>query len=196
MRGNPALAEHHPGVLVSGVRDPFIGRWPSVDALFGQSLGSGLYGVISGGLKDKDSEERVTPTVFLLTINPKNFKQWVYPSAMNDTSISHNISRWSGELDHNWEYANVMTLTSSVDGSSRDYIVVGAEGVDHAHPNSDFHRIPTTSNQIYTKGIILTMDIREAKSWLGKDGRLTPLFNYVSGCRLNHKLIYGVNSFL
>lgn len=194
MRGNPILAEPPTGVSVSGFRDPFIGRWPSIDALLNQPLGSGLYGVISGGLKDA-SDNCITPTMFLFAVNPENLTQWVYLSAMNDLGINHNISRWSGDMGHNWECANVMTLVSEVDGSRRDFVVVGAEGADRSHPNSIFTEYPQQATKFPREERSLQWMCGKIIAGPEKDGRPTPLMQYVSGGRFDHSLMYGVNSF-
>lgn len=194
MRNNPILAEPPAGVRVSGFRDPFVGRWPSIDTLLGQPPGSGLYGVISGGLKDA-SDKCISPTMFLFAINPENLAQWIYLSAMNDMGINHNISRWSGDMGHNWECANVMTLTSEVDGSSRDFVVVGAEGADRSHPNSIFTEYPQQATKFPREERSLQWMCGKVVAGPEKDGRPTPLMQYVSGGRFDHSLMYGVNSF-
>lgn len=195
MRGNPVLAEPPPGVNVSGFRDPFIGRWPSIDLLLDQQPGSGLYGVISGGLKDTASEKCLTPTIFLFAINPEKLTQWVYLGAMNNLGINHNISRWSGDMGHNWECANVMTLVSEVDGSRRDFVVVGAEGADRSHPNSIFTEYPQQATKFPREERSLQWMCGRIVAGPEKDGRPTPTMEYVSGGRFDHSLMYGVNSF-
>lgn len=194
-RGNPVLPEPPPGVFVSGFRDPFVGKWPSIDALLDQPAGSGLYGVISGGLKDERENKCLTPTMFLFAINPENLTQWLYLAAMNNLGLNHNISRWSGDMGHNWECANFMTLTSDVDQSSRDFIVVGAEGADHSHPNSTFTEYPQQATKFPREERSLQWMSGKVKAGLVQDGRPTMLIDYVSGGRFDHALMYGVNSF-
>lgn len=194
-RGNPVLTQPPPEVHVSGFRDPFIGRWPSTDVILGQPPGSGLYGVISGGIKDKETGKCLTPTMFLYAINAQDLTQWVYLSAMNDMGVNHNISRWSGDMGHNWECANVMTLTSEVDGSSRDFVVVGAEGADRSHPNSIFTEYPQQATKFPREERSLQWMCGKLRAGLANDSRPTPLMNYVSGGKFDHALMYGVNSF-
>lgn len=194
-RGNPVLAEPPEGVDVSGFRDPFLGRWPSVDVLMGQAPGSGLYAAVSGGLKDKVAGKCITPTLFLFAVNSQNLTQWVYLNAMNNLGINHNISRWSGDMGHNWECANFMTLTSEVDGSSRDFIIVGAEGADRSHPNSIFTEYPQPMTKFPREERSLQWMCGRLKAGPEKDGRPTPQMDYVAGGRFDHSLMYGVNSF-
>lgn len=195
MRNNPILSDPPPGVHVSGFRDPFVGHWPSIDTLLGQPVGKTLYGIISGGLKDPNTEGCVTPTIFLFAVNPENLSQWIYLSAMNDLGINHNISRWSGDMGHNWECANVMTLTSPVDGSSRDFVVVGAEGADRSHPHSIFTEYPQPETKFPREERSLQWMCGRIKAGPEKDGKPAPVMDYVSGGRFDHALMYGVNSF-
>ena len=195
MRGNPVMAAPPAGVNVSGFRDPFIGRWPSVDKILGQDIGSGLYGVISGGLKNTDSDKCITPTMFLFAVNPDNLTQWIYLSAMNDLGINHNISRWSGDMGHNWECANIMTLRSEVDGSERDFVIVGAEGADRSHPNSIFTEYPQQSTKFPREERSLQWMCGKIHAGPKRDGQAVPIMDYVSGGKFDHSLMYGVNSF-
>lgn len=195
MRGNPLLSEPPPGVSVSGFRDPFIGHWPSIDAILGQPIGKTLYGIISGGLKDPESGKCVTPTIFLFAVNPEDLTRWVFLSAMHDVGINHNISRWSGDMGHNWECANVMTLTSPVDGSSRDFVVFGAEGADKSHPNSIFTEYPQLETRFPREERSLQWMCGKIRSSGERDGKPVPVMDYISGARFDHALMYGVNSF-
>ena len=195
IRGNPILLEPPQGVFVSGFRDPFIGKWPSIDTLLGQPPGSALYGVISGGLKDQESGKCITPTMFLYAINPENLTQWIYLGSMCDLGINHSISRWSGDMGHNWECANVMTLTSPVDGSSRDFVVVGAEGADKSHPNSIFTEYPQQATTFPREERSLQWMCGKVTAGSENDGRPSPSLQYVSGGKFDHALMYGVNSF-
>ena len=97
-------------------------------------------------------------------------------------------------MGHNWECANFMTLTSEVDGSSRDFVIVGAEGADRSHPNSIFTEYPQP----------VTKFPREERSLQWMCGRLradhgmarpAPAMDYVCGSKFDHALMYGVNSF-
>lgn len=189
MRGNPILLEPPQGVGVSGFRDPFVAQWPDVDAMLGQPSGSALYGMISGGIKGR------TPTAFLYAINPEKLTQWVYLSTMIDIGLNHNISRWSGDMGINWECANFMTLASSVDGSSRTFIVVGAEGSDSTHPNSTFTEYPQPMTKFPRTERSLQWMCGKLQAGPEIDGKPTPQLAYVSGGRFDHGLMYGVNSF-
>lgn len=188
-RGNPILPEPPPGIGVSGFRDPFVARWPDIDVMLGQPSGSALYGLLSGGIKGR------TPTAFLYAVNPEKLTQWVYLSSMIDIGLNHNISRWSGDMGINWECANFMTLTSPVDGSSRTFIVVGAEGSDSTHPNSTFAQYPQPMTKFPRSERSLQWMCGRLRGGPERDGKPTPLMDYVSGGRFDHGLMYGVNSF-
>lgn len=68
---------------VTGWRDPSVFSWESYDIAQGRHPGSGLYGIVAGGIKDR------TPTVFLYSIDRSNIMKWTF---------SHNVARPGSQL--------------------------------------------------------------------------------------------------
>ena len=190
LRGNPILPEPPIGMTVTGWRDPFVAPWPVMDRLLDRPQSENtLYGVISGGLRDR------TPTAFLYAVNPNNLAQWVFLSAIIDLGLNHNISRWSGDMGINWECANFMTLTNEEDGSSREFIVVGGEGSNMTHPNSTFTEYPQQMTKFPRAERSLQWMSGKLRTEHSENGSLVPRMDYVSGGRFDHACMYGVNSF-
>lgn len=189
MRGNPVHPSPPTGLSVTGWRDPYVAGWPAMDKLLGRENEKTLYGMISGGIRDR------TPTPFLYAVNPENLTQWVYINSLINIGTNHNISRWSGDMGINWECANFMTLSSEVDGSSRDFIVVGAEGSDTMHPNSTFAEHPQQETKFPRAERSLQWMCGSLRATQASDGSTLPVMDYVSGGRFDHSAMYGVNSF-
>ncbi|KAK5062902.1 hypothetical protein LTR84_004978 [Exophiala bonariae] len=190
MANNPVLAEPPDELSVTGWRDPFIARWPSMDAILGQDENlKTLYALISGGLRDH------TPTAFLYAINSQNLTQWTYISDIVDVGLNHNTSRWSGDLGINWECACFMTLSDERNEASREFIVVGGEGSDTSHPESTFAAYPqeTTTFPRWERSLqwmcgTLSMSTNAA-------GQSVPKMQYSFGGRFDYGMMYAVNVF-
>ncbi|KAH7121834.1 glycoside hydrolase family 32 protein [Dactylonectria estremocensis] len=120
---NIIVAEPPVGYDAISWRDPFIGTWKSVDDLRGvASAQSGLYGIISGGLRGQ------TPTVFLYHISPST-SDWAFLSTLVDLGLNYQPSRWTGgDFGANWEVTNFLTL-SGKDGRKRDILITSVEGM-------------------------------------------------------------------
>lgn len=98
-------------------RDPFIAAWPEMDIQLGFKEGQQLYGLISGGLKDK------TPTAFLYRIDPNNLKKWTFVSHVADVGLNHSLSNQSGDMGQNWEVCNFFSL------QDQQFLLMNVEGV-------------------------------------------------------------------
>ena len=187
-RGNPIQPEPPLGISVTGWRDPFVAPWPSMDNLLGREEPT-MYGVISGGLRNRG------PTAFLYSINPKDLCQWTFLSSLVDLPHNHNPSVWSGDMGINWECANFMTLTSNIDGSSREFIVVGGEGSNMSHPNSTFTQYPQQETKFPRSERSLQWMSGTLTAQEGSEGSVVPRMGFATGGRFDHGCLYAVNSF-
>ncbi|KAJ5333327.1 hypothetical protein MYU51_014367 [Penicillium brevicompactum] len=125
---NPILTGPPSHLNVTGWRDPCLTTWvegPVPDQ-------STLYGFISGGIAKQ------TPTVFVYKVDSTDLRKWEFLGPLVDVGLNLRPSRWSGDLGVNWEVANLMTLSN--DSSSRDFVIMGAEGclpLDYVAQGSD-----------------------------------------------------------
>ncbi|KAK7222520.1 hypothetical protein V2G26_010523 [Clonostachys chloroleuca] len=124
--GNPILPEEPESLTVTGWRDPYLSRWESLDRLRGTE--DTLYGVISGGIKDKG------PAIFLYAIQPDKLFSWDYIGVLTSSTPNfRRSSKWSADFGVNWECGNFMTLRDDLANSSREFIICGSEG-GHERP--------------------------------------------------------------
>lgn len=98
-------------------RDPFISLWPEMDIQLGLKQGEQLYGLISGGLKDK------TPTAFLYRMDPDNVKKWTYVAKVADLGLNFQLGKQSGDMGRNWEVCNFFSL------QDQQFLIMNVEGV-------------------------------------------------------------------
>jgi beta-fructofuranosidase len=187
---NPIIPEPPIDLTVTGWRDPMVAPWPSLDTALGKSIGEGnLYGLISGGIKDRG------PTAFLYTIDKRNLAQWTFVSDLVELGINHNISRWSGDMGVNWECTNFTTLVDSEDGAYRELIIVGGEGSKTSPTEYSFTQHPQQQTQFPRA--------ERSQQWMcgtfvneqGLDGNFVPKLKYTMGGRFDHGIGYGYNSF-
>ena len=189
-KANPIHPEPPVGVEVSGWRDPYVMHWPSIDRLLDRPAGEqNLYGIISGGIKGE------TPTAFLYAVNRQNLPEWIHLSSLLDLGLNHNISRWSGDMGVNWECANFITLTDDQDSTSREFIIVGAEGADMMHPNSTFAEYPQEETKFPRAERSLQWMCGSLYAEPSANGGTRPKMKYEYGGRFDHGCMYGVNSF-
>lgn len=188
--GNPILLEPPEGLSVTAWRDPFVARWPSMDAILGRDEESEtLYGLISGGVRDG------SPTAFLYAVDPTNLEQWTYINAIVDVGLNYNVSRWSGDLGINWECACFMTLCDDRKEASREFIIVGAEGSDTSHPESTFAAYPQESTKFPRWERSLQWMCGTLGMITDAVGRSVPKMEYSFGGRFDYGMMYAVNIF-
>lgn len=126
---NPVLKEEPADLSVSGFRDPYLAKWPAMDAARGKEEGGRLYGLISGGIKG------VGPRTFLYEVDPAYLTKWTYLHPLLRVPENHYpAGRWGGDMGINLECTNFLTLTSD-DEVERQVIVTGTEG-GKARPNA------------------------------------------------------------
>lgn len=115
---NPILQGEPAGLDVTGFRDPYLAEWDSLDRLRGTKS---MYGLISGGIKDKG------PTTFLYTVNPSNIMQWEYLGPLVDIPLRWQPSpKWEYNYGVNWECVNFMTLATGL--FAWEVLILGSEG--------------------------------------------------------------------
>jgi beta-fructofuranosidase len=189
-KSNPIEPEPPTGVGVSGWRDPYVMPWPSIDKLLDRPEGEqNLYGLISGGIKGE------TPTAFLYAVNKRNLPEWVYLSSLMNLGLNHNPSRWSGDMGINWECANFVTLKDGQDSITREFIIVGCEGVDMTHPHSTFAAYPQEETKFPRAERSLQWMCGSLCAEFSENGVVVPKMKYEYGGRFDHGCLYGVNSF-
>ena len=115
----PGPPEH---LTVTGWRDPYIFTWESYDEAMGRPAGSGLYGVVAGGVKDD------SPTVFLYDIDRDDLMRWTFLTTLIRPGLNFTADAES-DLGVNWEVANVMTLYDD-ENNAYQVVIIGVEGCE------------------------------------------------------------------
>ncbi|UZJ57385.1 hypothetical protein CBS101457_006705 [Exobasidium rhododendri] len=114
----PSPPTEHMGDVISW-RDPYIAAWPEMDEQLGLEKDTFLFGLISGGLKDK------TPTAFLYKIPCNNLKSWTFISTVADVGLNFRLDEKNGEMGQNWEVCNFFSL------QQQPFLLLNVEGVGH-----------------------------------------------------------------
>ncbi len=119
---NPILAGEPAGLAVTGWRDPFVARWPALDAAFDDSGdGESLYAILSGGILDSG------PVLFLYRMRADDLTRWTYCGPLvHFTAGAYTPTRWTGHYGVNWECGNFMTLGDGAE--QRQVLLMGSEG--------------------------------------------------------------------
>lgn len=118
---NPILPGPPEHLSVTGWRDPYTFRNSNFDIERGLNPGSTLYGIISGGIRDK------SPTIFLYAIDEKHPTNWTFLSTLLEPGLNFCTTAVGGDFGVNWEVANIATLH---DQSEKAFtvLIVGVEG--------------------------------------------------------------------
>ncbi|KAK4493669.1 hypothetical protein PRZ48_014854 [Zasmidium cellare] len=183
--GNPVLPSEPPGIDVTGWRDPYVSKWPSMAKFLGYNENETLFGIISGGIRN------VTPTTFLYAISADDLTQWQYLGPL--TNFGHNLrpSRWSGDLGKNWEVTNFATMQDQHDSRiKRDFLVMGTEGcIPQRRPSAadpvSLNPSRPARGQLWMSGTLHKPD-RSFSS-------VNMTYNF--GGYLDHACLYAANSF-
>lgn len=178
-RDNPILCGEPDGVEVTGFRDPYIAKWPSIDRLLGHAEEK-VYGLVSGGI------ETSGPTTFLYEIQPSDLRRWKYLGPLIALPLSFQPSKkWSGNFGINWECVNFLSLQS--DSALKHFLIIGAEGaVERDHIKN--YRLPaclpprTVRTQVWMAGDLVN-----------EEGSIS--LEYRQGGYLDHGSYYAANSF-
>jgi beta-fructofuranosidase len=112
----PGPPEEHKDDIISW-RDPYIAAWPEMDRQLGLEEGCFLYGLISGGLKDK------TPTAFLYKIPRNNLRSWTFISTVADVGLHFRLDEKNGDMGQNWEVCNFFSM------QQQHFMLMNVEGV-------------------------------------------------------------------
>ncbi|KAF4333988.1 glycosyl hydrolases family 32 superfamily [Fusarium beomiforme] len=110
---------------VTGWRDPFVAAWPSLSRLIGEDPHRGIFGLVSGGVRDSG------PAVFLYSVDPNDLAIWNFLSVLTiaPTSRDTRISHWEPDYGANWEVVNFLSLDDPDDPAlSHDVLIIGVEG--------------------------------------------------------------------
>jgi beta-fructofuranosidase len=126
---NPVLPGPPKHLTVTGWRDPSIFTWECYDKAMGRSTGSGLYGIVAGGIKHD------SPTVFLYDCDCDDLMRWTFLTTLIRPGLNFTADAES-DLGVNWEVANVMTLYDD-EHNPYQVIIVGVEGCEVDTTNSD-----------------------------------------------------------
>ncbi|KZV98867.1 Arabinanase/levansucrase/invertase [Exidia glandulosa HHB12029] len=169
---DPVLNGPPESLSVTGWRDPYVARWPTMSERLGLASRETLFGCISGGIRDE------TPTAFFYTVN-EDLNEWRYIGLLMRVGLNFSTSRWSGDLGVNWEVVNFMTLSDG-DGASQDFLLVGAEGCN------DNKRTARAS---------LWVACRFSSESLNPSSSSSPLLEHTYGGVFDHGLYYAANSF-
>ena len=119
---NPVLPGPPEHLTVTGWRDPYIFTWESYDKVIGRPAGSGLYGVVAGGVKDD------SPTIFLYDIDRDDLMRWTFLTTLIRPGLNSTADAQS-DIGVNWEVANVMSLYDD-ENNAYQVVIIGVEGCE------------------------------------------------------------------
>jgi beta-fructofuranosidase len=168
---------------VTGWRDPYVAKWPSLSRVLGEESDEVLFGIVSGGIRDTG------PAVFLYSLDQNDLTTWNFLSVLTiaPTFRDARISHWEPNYGANWEVVNFLSLPDPDDAAtSRDVLIIGVEGrkqfpvkTSGRHCHSEFRR---DHSQMWVSGTLV-------KTSIGMQ------MQFRSGGALDHGAIYAVNSF-
>ncbi|EXJ64647.1 hypothetical protein A1O7_00985 [Cladophialophora yegresii CBS 114405] len=168
--GNPIVPGPPPELDVIGWRDPYVAEWHSMDRALGREPGKRLYGLVSGGIKDK------APAAFLYAIGKDALNSWEYLGPLSAPCINHTPSQWTGDYGVNWEVGNFLSTTDK-SAQPHDYLIMSVEGC--------------LSEQGKPHNAQMWMH-----AWIGIDDKGKPTMTFDYGGRLDHgRRYYAANSF-
>lgn len=125
-KNNPILNAEPVSLEVTGFRDPFVARWPTLTALLGDSNET-RYALVAGGIRGKG------PTAFLYRVSGMLGESWTYLNTLIDVSSNFRPHhKWSGDYGVNFECASFITLRSCsrdrVWDNRKQIVLAGTEG--------------------------------------------------------------------
>ncbi|KAF5673714.1 glycosyl hydrolases family 32 superfamily [Fusarium circinatum] len=168
---------------VTGWRDPYVAKWPSLSRVLGDRSDQAVFGIVSGGIRG------IGPAVFVYSIEEYNLAAWNFISVLTiaPTSQREHPSQWEPDYGANWEVVNFLSLPDPDDSAiSHEVLMIGVEGRQqcdveppgrHRHP--DFRR---DHGQMWVLGPLV-------KTAAGIE------MQFRSGGALDYGAIYAVNSF-
>ncbi|KAK5170227.1 putative beta-Fructufuranosidase [Saxophila tyrrhenica] len=186
LAANPTMPSEPIELDVTGWRDPFVSRWPSMARTLNLDSDKTLFGIISGGIRD------LTPCTFVYAIDASDLTNWRYIGPLVDVGLNKRLSRWSGDLGLNWEVTNFMTLhDNSLPSMSRDFLVMGTEGCLPAERSGEDNRTVASSLPRPERGQLWMSGTLRKNSLSTAPVEMT----YDFGGHLDHGCLYAANSF-
>lgn len=184
---NPILPGPPKQYEVTAWRDPFVSRWPSLAEHFNLPNQNTLFGIISGGIRNR------TPTSFVYALDSKNLTKWQFLGILADVGLNTRRSRWSGDMGQNWEVSTFATITEA-DQKPMDVLIMSSQGL----------RSPSTTTTI-AKPNLCHSTTRQSRVQLWMSGTFqTPkddiigrrvLMSHEFGGILDHGCCYAANTF-
>ncbi|KAI1036085.1 hypothetical protein LB504_011461 [Fusarium proliferatum] len=168
---------------VTGWRDPYVAKWPSLNRLLGHGSDESLFGIVSGGIRT------IGPAIFVYFLEQYDLAAWNFLSVLTITSTpqGQHPSQWEPDYGANWEVVNFLSLPDPDDPAiSHEVLMIGVEG----------------RKQLDTKpsGRYRHSEFRKDHGQMWVSGPLvqTPTgmqMQFCSGGALDYGAIYAVNSF-
>ncbi|KAF5649703.1 glycosyl hydrolases family 32 superfamily [Fusarium sp. NRRL 52700] len=184
-RGNtPTVLNGPPRHLnVTGWRDPYVAKWPSLSWLLGDRSDQALFGIVSGGVHG------IGPAVFVYSLEQYDLGAWNFLSVLtlSPTFEGEHPSQWEPDYGANWEVVNFLSLPDPDDPAiSHDVLMIGVEGRKQStvepsvrHRHSEFRR---DHGQMWVSGALVQTSAGIQ-------------MKFRSGGALDYGAIYAVNSF-
>ncbi|KAF5540163.1 glycosyl hydrolases family 32 superfamily [Fusarium mexicanum] len=134
-RGNaPTILGGPPRHLnVTGWRDPYVAKWPSLSRVLGDRSDQALFGIVSGGIRG------IGPAVFVYSLKQYDLTAWNFISALTiaPTSQREHPSLWDPDYGANWEVVNFLSLPDPDDPAiSHEVLMIGVEGRQQSNVES------------------------------------------------------------
>ncbi|EWZ79654.1 hypothetical protein FOCG_15298 [Fusarium oxysporum f. sp. radicis-lycopersici 26381] len=168
---------------VTGWRDPYVAKWPTLSRVLGDRSDQALFGIVSGGIRG------IGPAIFLYSLEQYDLAAWNFLSVLTiaTTSQREHLSQWEPDYGANWEVVNFLSLPDPDDQAiSHDVLMIGVEGrkqftvkTSGRHRHSEFRR---DHGQMWVSGSL-------TKTSAGMQ------MQFRSGGALDYGAIYAVNSF-
>ncbi|KAF4436280.1 glycosyl hydrolases family 32 superfamily [Fusarium acutatum] len=184
-RGNASTVLDGPPrhLHVTGWRDPYVAKWPSLSRVLGDRSDQALFGIVSGGIRGTG------PAIFLYSLEQHDLEAWKFLSVLTlaPTSQTEHSSQWEPDYGANWEVVNFLSIPDPDDPAiSHDVLMIGVEGRKQLnikpsgrHRHSEFRR---DHGQMWVSGpLVQTSEGIQMQ--------------FCSGGALDYGAIYAVNSF-
>ena len=124
---NPILPGPPDQYEVTAWRDPFVSRWPSLAEHLSLPIKNTLFGIISGGIRNR------TPTSFVYALDSENLTRWEFLGILADVGLNTCQSRWSGDMGQNWEVSTFATITEAGQ-KPMDVLIMSSQGLKSPPP--------------------------------------------------------------
>ncbi|KAH7403271.1 putative beta-Fructufuranosidase [Cadophora sp. MPI-SDFR-AT-0126] len=119
---NPILPGPPSQYEVTAWRDPFVSQWPALARHIGLSEEKTLFGIISGGIRNR------TPTSFVYSLDSEDLTKWKFLGILTDVGLNTRSSRWGGDMGQNWEVSTFATITEEGQ-RPMDVLIMSSQGL-------------------------------------------------------------------